>query len=213
MTGFERKQPPQGDQEQPEPGHRASDSGSLLRAAFLVELQKESPALAANGAVLRTLQTTDPGLIACFRQCLRDADPALRERILSALLESEDAAVAALTECLGHDNPIVRAVAAGLHGGITAPSSSSTAARRPPPSRQLLLEFPPDWGEIPAPQDSIPSPTEGDRHALQDDRPRTPEMWLTTFLVFCGLLRNVVCGSFCWHFRVLFSPLRNIIGC
>src|SRR5437763_1349836 len=58
--------------------------------------------------------------------------------------------------------------------GNGVPSSSLTAARSPLPSRQLLLEFPPDWGETPVPEDHVASHPEGDRYALQNNHPRTP---------------------------------------
>src|SRR5438105_981458 len=46
-------------------------------------------------------------------------------------------------------------------------------ARKPPDWRQPSL-FPPDPDNTPEPEDKIPSKPEGDQHAVQDNRPRTP---------------------------------------
>src|SRR5260370_27116068 len=56
--------------------------------------------------------------------------------------------------------------------GRRVPSSFPTNARKPPSCRQLLLEFPPDWGDTPATQNNVPSEPKGDRY-VQDDCPRT----------------------------------------
>jgi hypothetical protein len=125
----------------------------LLRANFLMELEKENAELATNRTIREALQAAGPSLIAYFREGLRDPDPVLRERILSTLRQWKDATAPAL---VSPDDPSVAEAVAVWRREEGAPSSFLTAAGMPPSPPQLLPEFPRLGGNAPVSGNSAP---------------------------------------------------------